>query len=142
MGALWDRLTSWLRPEDKIPIEPWDGESVFDAELPEADASGIEVLNDDVTPMEYVVAVLMRCLGLSRRDATESMLRVHFKGFAKFGRMRPSVAEELAEHIQTEVAKTDYPLICRVCEGQALPVPEPLTRDDVIRKRGTGERKQ
>ena len=63
MGALWDRLTSWLRPEDKIPIEPWDGESVFDAELPEADASGIEVLNDDVTPMEYVVAVLMRSLG-------------------------------------------------------------------------------
>ncbi len=142
MGTLWDRLRSWFRPEEKYSIEPWEGGPIFDSELPEADVSGIEVLNDDVTPMEYVVAVLMQCLGLSRRDATESMLRVHFKGVARFGRMRTSLAEELADHIRTEVAKTEYPLTCRVCEGQATPAPEPLTRDDVIKKRGTGKLNQ
>lgn len=142
MGSLWDRMKSWFSPEEKYSIEPWEGGSLFDSELLEADSSGIEVLNDDVTPMDYVIVVLMQCLGLSQRDATESMLRIHLKGFARFGRMRPSVAEELVDYIRTEVAKTDYPLTCRVCEGQAAPVPETLTKADIIQRRGSGKRKQ
>ena len=130
MGSTWDQLRSWLWPE-KFPVAPWTGGPLFDSELPDSEASGIELLNDDTTPMEYVVAILRQSLGLSRREATESMLRVHFKGSARFGRMHHSRAGQLAEHIEAQVAKTDFPLTCRICEGQSTLAPEPLSKDDV-----------
>ena len=129
--SFWKRLKSRFWGDD-YSVEPWEGAPVFEADLPDSDASGIEFMNDDKTPMEFVIAVLARCLHLSRRDATESMLRIHFKGSVKFGRMRHSVAEELADHIRTEISKSGYPLKIRVCDGQTALAPEPLTKEDII----------
>lgn len=41
---------------------------------------GVEILNDDRTPMEFVVSVLGTHLGLSRTDAIKNMLKVHTRG--------------------------------------------------------------
>ncbi|MCH9693431.1 MAG: ATP-dependent Clp protease adaptor ClpS [Gammaproteobacteria bacterium] len=59
--------------------------------------------------MEFVIAVLTHWLKLSQVDATESMLTVHFKGSAKFGRMRQPVADELSSFIGREMARHNYP---------------------------------
>jgi hypothetical protein len=43
---------------------------------------GVEVLNDNATPMEFVVAVLSSHLGLSQQEATRTILTIHTKGGA------------------------------------------------------------
>ena len=41
---------------------------------------GIEILNDNTTPMEFVVTVLRAHLGLTEKDAVRTMLGIHEQG--------------------------------------------------------------
>ena len=51
------------------------------------------ILNDDFTPMEFVVHVLERFFGLSHAQAFELMLTVHKKGVAVVGVFSHEIAE-------------------------------------------------
>lgn len=52
--------------------------------LPTGFKCGVEVLNDDTTPMELVVSMISAHVGLSRREAIRAMLTIHVAG-ARFG---------------------------------------------------------
>jgi hypothetical protein len=50
--------------------------------VPPGFTQGIEILNDNTTPMEFVVTVLSAHVGLSRQEATHTMLAIHQCGGA------------------------------------------------------------
>jgi ATP-dependent Clp protease adapter protein ClpS len=81
-------------------------------------AAGIEVLNDNATPMEFVVGVLSRNLGISQAEAVKLMLSAHASGGLVIA-MDRARAEAVSGAIAQEASAAGYPLVCRV----ALPEP-------------------
>ncbi|MDP3379961.1 MAG: ATP-dependent Clp protease adapter ClpS [Brevundimonas sp.] len=70
------------------------------------------ILNDDYTPMEFVVYVLERFFGKSRDDATRIMLSVHQNGVGVCGVFTYEVAEtKVAQVIETS-RRHQHPLQC------------------------------
>ena len=70
------------------------------------------ILNDDYTPMEFVVYVLERFFGKSRDDATRIMLSVHQNGVGVCGVFTHEVAEtKVAQVIETS-RRHQHPLQC------------------------------
>jgi ATP-dependent Clp protease adaptor protein ClpS len=102
----------------------WKGaeERVFDPQTrlldtgafpPLDSAFGIEVLNDKLTPMDFVVEQLVAHAGLSNKDAVQAMLRIHVDG----GMFLPLPTEEEALRAADEISRSakqkGHPLICR-----------------------------
>ena len=72
----------------------------------------ILILNDDYTPMEFVVHVLERFFGLSRTQAFEIMLTVHKKGLAVVGVFSFEVAETKVAQVMDFARRHQHPLQC------------------------------
>ena len=62
------------------------------------------ILNDDYTPMEFVVHVLERFFGMNREKATQIMLTIHTSGSAVVGIFPRDIAETKSEHGQPILA--------------------------------------
>jgi len=86
--------------------------------LPDSFVVGVEILNDNSTPMEFVVRALMKHLQLERNNAIELMLAIHQKG----GALVPLPSLEKAEAVATGVARDaqahSHSLVCRVVDTQ------------------------
>jgi len=67
--------------------------------------------NDDYTPMEFVVLVLMSIFGRSEVDATQIMLHVHNTGVGVAGLYPFSVAETKVSEVMAAAEKAQYPLL-------------------------------
>lgn len=70
------------------------------------------LLNDDYTPMEFVVHVLERFFGLSHAQAFEIMLTVHKKGVAVVGVFSFEVAETKVTQVMDLAHREQHPLQC------------------------------
>lgn len=70
------------------------------------------ILNDDYTPMEFVVHVLERFFGLSHSQASELMLTVHKKGLAVVGVFSFEVAETKVAQVMDFARRHQHPLQC------------------------------
>ncbi|WP_368346438.1 ATP-dependent Clp protease adapter ClpS [Pelagovum sp. HNIBRBA483] len=70
------------------------------------------ILNDDFTPMEFVVHVLERFFGLSHAQAFEVMLTVHKKGVAVVGVFSHEVAETKVAQVMDFSQRHQHPLQC------------------------------
>ncbi|MCS6780324.1 MAG: ATP-dependent Clp protease adapter ClpS [Geminicoccaceae bacterium] len=70
------------------------------------------LLNDDYTPMEFVVHVLERFFGKSREDATRIMLLVHHKGVGVCGVYTYEVAETKVAQVIEFSRQHQHPLQC------------------------------
>ena len=70
------------------------------------------LLNDDYTPMEFVVHVLERFFGKSREDATRIMLLVHHKGVGVCGVFTYEVAETKVAQVIEFARQHQHPLQC------------------------------
>jgi ATP-dependent Clp protease adaptor protein ClpS len=70
------------------------------------------LLNDDYTPMEFVVHVLERFFGKSREDATRIMLLVHHKGVGVCGVYTYEVAETKVSQVIEFARQNQHPLQC------------------------------
>lgn len=68
------------------------------------------MLNDDTTPMDFVVAVLMNIFNKSADDAHEIMLTIHEKGRAIAGTYTFEVAEQKAVETVSEARTAGFPL--------------------------------
>ena len=79
---------------------------------------GVEILNDTTTPMEFVVSVLGRHLGLKRADAIRAMLDIHARGGALFRTPTWEAAETAAGEIALEAAQRGHHLVCRAVSKQ------------------------
>ncbi|MBB3763094.1 ATP-dependent Clp protease adapter ClpS [Sphingomicrobium lutaoense] len=70
------------------------------------------MLNDDYTPMEFVVLVLQRYFGMGTEDATRTMLQVHQKGVAVCGVFTYEVAETKVSQVVDFARENQHPLQC------------------------------
>lgn len=70
------------------------------------------LLNDDYTPMEFVVYVLQRFFSKSVEDATKIMLHVHQNGVGICGVFTYEVAETKVSQVMDLARQHDHPLQC------------------------------
>ena len=70
------------------------------------------MLNDDYTPMEFVVHVLERFFGMTHEQAFEIMLTVHKKGLAVVGVFSFEVAETKVMQVMDFARRHQHPLQC------------------------------
>ena len=72
------------------------------------------MMNDDFTPMEFVVEVLELFFAMNREQATRIMLTVHTEGRAVCGVYTRDVAETRAEQVIDYARQHQHPLMCQV----------------------------
>lgn len=70
------------------------------------------LLNDDYTPMEFVILVLQDVFNKSREDAVQIMLHVHQKGVGECGVYPYEVAETKVTRVMDTARKNQHPLQC------------------------------
>ncbi len=70
------------------------------------------MLNDDYTPMEFVIHVLERFFNKSREDATRIMLHVHRRGVGLCGVYTYEVAETKVTQVMDFARQHQHPLQC------------------------------
>ena len=68
--------------------------------------------NDDYTPMEFVVDILVRYFNKSQSEATEIMLAVHHKGKGLCGVYPYELAETKVAQVTEAAREQEYPLQC------------------------------
>jgi ATP-dependent Clp protease adaptor protein ClpS len=74
------------------------------------------LLNDDYTPMEFVVRVLEKVFGLDRSTATRIMLEVHTKGKGVCGVYTYEIAETKVAQVTGLAQQNQHPLLCTMEE--------------------------
>jgi len=70
------------------------------------------LLNDDYTPMEFVVHVLERFFGITHEQAVEVMLTVHRRGVAVVGVFSFEIAETKVTQVMDYAQQHQHPLQC------------------------------
>ncbi len=70
------------------------------------------LLNDDFTPMEFVVHVLESYFGMTRHRATQVMLAVHTEGQGVCGLFTRDVAETKVTQVNEYARHNQHPLLC------------------------------
>jgi len=75
------------------------------------------LLNDDYTPMEFVVDVLTRFFQMDREKATRIMLHVHTRGRGVCGVFTKDVAETKVYQVNEFAREHQHPLLCTMEEA-------------------------
>ncbi len=74
----------------------------------------VVLLNDDYTPMDFVIEVLMIFFNLHREKATQVMLAVHTQGKGVCGVYTRDVAETKAAQVNQYARHNRHPLLCEI----------------------------
>ena len=77
----------------------------------------VVLLNDDFTPMEYVVFVLENFFRMDREKATQVMLHVHTRGMGVCGTYTKDVAETKVVQVNDHARANQHPLLCDMEEA-------------------------
>ena len=72
------------------------------------------VINDDYTPMEFVVALLMRVFHMSRDTAERVMLHIHTRGVGVCGVFPREIAESKVRQTLDFAGQNQHPLQCKM----------------------------
>ncbi len=75
------------------------------------------MLNDDYTPMEFVVDVLQSIFHKNHQEATQIMLHVHREGSGLCGVYTCEVAETKVIQVTEEARRNQHPLCCKIEKG-------------------------
>ena len=119
MSGIWRAQASGGGGEDGDPHGGEDGATaVLEAEarpiLKRPPMYKVILLNDDYTPMEFVVHILERFFAMNREKATQVMLAVHTQGSAVVGIFPRDVAETKSEQVNQYAQENQHPLVSRV----------------------------
>lgn len=74
----------------------------------------VVLLNDDYTPMEFVVETLEVFFSMNREQATNVMLTVHTQGKAVCGVFTRDIAETKAAQVNQYAKENEHPLLCEI----------------------------
>lgn len=77
----------------------------------------VVLLNDDFTPMDFVVDVLESIFGMERTRATQVMLEVHTKGKGVCGVYNFEIAETKVAQVMGVAKQHQHPLMCTMEES-------------------------
>ena len=87
-------------------------------EVKEPPSYQVVLINDDFTPMEFVVFVLQTVFGHTHQKSTEIMMTVHTKGKGGCGIFSKEIAEMMSYEVNTKAKDHGHPLLSEI---------EPLT---------------
>ncbi len=74
----------------------------------------VVLLNDDYTPMEFVVEILRRFFQLREEVAVQIMLQVHYQGRGVCGVFTRDIAETKVVLVNDCAKSNEHPLLCRM----------------------------
>jgi len=77
----------------------------------------VVLINDDFTPMEFVVEILESVFGMERTRATQVMLEVHTKGKGVCGVFNFEIAETKVAQVMGIAEQHQHPLLCTMEES-------------------------
>lgn len=72
------------------------------------------LINDDYTPMEFVVVTIQRFFNKSLEQATQIMLQVHTKGMGVCGVYPRDIAETKMNQVLNHAKESQHPLQCLI----------------------------
>jgi ATP-dependent Clp protease adaptor protein ClpS len=72
------------------------------------------LLNDDFSPMDFVVDLIVRFFSKSVEEATEIMLSIHHEGFGVCGVYPRDIAETKMNQVNQYARQNGHPLKCRI----------------------------
>jgi len=103
---------------DEDPLEPGRDTGVLEApaepKLKKPPLYKVVLLNDDYTPMEFVIEVLQSFFGMGREQATQVMLAVHTVGKATCGIFPRDIAETKSAQVNQCAQENQHPLISEI----------------------------
>ena len=76
--------------------------------------------NDDFTPMDFVIEVLMKFFKMDQERATDTMLQVHYKGKAVCGVYSAEIAETKVVQVNQYARENQHPLLCTMEQELSL----------------------
>jgi ATP-dependent Clp protease adaptor protein ClpS len=74
----------------------------------------VVLLNDDYTPMDFVIEILQQYFALNLDQATEVMLTVHYQGKGVAGVYPRDIAETKANQVNNYARSQSHPLLCQI----------------------------
>ena len=72
----------------------------------------VVLINDDFTPMDFVIGVLMRFFNKNMDEAYQIMMKVHVEGRGVCGIYPPDIAKSKAQAVIELARKEQHPLLC------------------------------
>lgn len=78
----------------------------------------VVLLNDDYTPMEFVVHILENFFNMGREQATRVMLNVHSHGKGVCGVFTREVSETKVSQVNEYARMNNHPLLCDIEEAE------------------------
>ncbi|MCH2055890.1 MAG: ATP-dependent Clp protease adapter ClpS [Thalassotalea sp.] len=89
-----------------------DTEELIRENLEEPPKYHVVLLNDDYTPMDFVVEVLVKFFNMNPEQATDVMLTIHYKGKARCGTYSAEIAETKVDQVINFATVHQHPLKC------------------------------
>jgi ATP-dependent Clp protease adaptor protein ClpS len=103
---------------EEDPLEPGRDTGVLEApvepKIKKPPLYKVVLLNDDYSPMEFVVEVLQTFFGMNREKATQVMLAVHTQGKATCGLFPRDIAETKSAQVNQYAQENQHPLISEI----------------------------
>jgi ATP-dependent Clp protease adaptor protein ClpS len=114
-----DPYKGQMSSSDPHPARPDTGVVVEESrpEVKQPPLYRVILLNDDYTPMEFVVDVLEKFFAMNRPTATRIMLEVHTKGKGVCGVFTYEIAETKVAQVTTYARDHQHPLMCTLEEA-------------------------
>ena len=72
----------------------------------------VVLLNDDYTPMDFVILILEQVFAMNEQQATQAMLQVHNGGKAVCGVFTYEIAETKVAQVNDYARRNEHPLKC------------------------------
>ena len=113
---MWVKIVSM---EDERRDDGEEGLALKEArpEIKEPRLYKVVLLNDDFTPMEFVVMLLEKLFAMDREKATRIMLHVHTKGKGVCGVYTHEIAETKVAQVNEYARRHQHPLLCSMEEA-------------------------
>jgi ATP-dependent Clp protease adaptor protein ClpS len=74
----------------------------------------VVLMNDDYTPMDFVIEILQQYFALNLDQATQVMLTVHYEGKGVAGVYPRDIAETKANQVNNYARSQGHPLLCQI----------------------------
>ena len=100
---------------NSIPYEDHDDDLLLQSDRPQLQPPPlykVVLLNDDFTPMDFVIEVLMIFFGMSEELATQVMLQIHTQGLGVCGTYTKDVAATKVVIVNELSREHQHPLLC------------------------------
>lgn len=114
-------MSEWYSNDQDTEDHPADGAGLTVQEskprLKQPPRFKVLLLNDDFTPMEFVVHVLEAIFSMSREKATQVMLHVHTRGVGVCGVFTRDIAETKVAQVKEHARANQHPLMCTMEEA-------------------------